>query len=199
MSQERLAEIAGTSQTTIDKIEHGRSQRSRFLPAVAKALGLDLDKIDPSLANIPQPNASAPFDAPQLSERKIPVYGVAVGGDDGRMKFNGERLDMVSSPEELRNVPDAYAVYVQGDSMFPAFKPGQLVMVHPHKAARPGHDVIVQLHPDDEGDAPDGYIKELVRQTPSAVVVRQYNPPMEIEFERQRVKSIHVVVMASRA
>ena len=198
MSQERLAEQAGTSQTTIDKIENNRSQRSRFLPAVARVLGLDIETIAPGVAAAPAPNASAPMPLPELPQRQIPVYGVAVGGDDGRMKFNGERLDMVGCPPELRAVPNAYAVYVAGDSMVPSFKPGQIAWVHPNRTARPGQDVIVQLHPEHDGEAPEGFIKELVKLTPSTVVVRQYNPPKDITFERQEVQSIHVVVFASR-
>lgn len=198
LTQVQLARLAGTTQTTIDKIENGRSQRSRFLPAVAKVLGLDLAEIDPTLAAIPAPNASAPVPAPQLSQRQIPVYGVAIGGDDGRMKFNGERLDMVGCPPQLTNVPNAYAVYVSGDSMVPSFKPGQLAWVNPHLTARPGDDVIVQLHPEQDGDAPEGFIKELVKRTPSRLVVRQYNPAGEIEFDQADVLSVHVVVFASR-
>lgn len=199
MSQERLAEQAGTSQTTIDKIENNRSQRSRFLPAVARVLGLDIETIAPGIAAAPTPNASAPMPTPELPQRQIPVYGVAVGGDDGRMKFNGERLDMVGCPPELRAVPNAYAVYVAGDSMVPSFKPGQIAWVHPTRTARPGQDVIVQLHPEHEDEAPEGFIKELVKVTPSTVVVRQYNPPKDITFGREEVKSIHVVVFSSRA
>lgn len=198
LSQERLAEQAGTSQTTIDKIENNRSQRSRFLPAVARVLGLDIETIAPGVAAAPAPNISAPMPAPELPQRQIPVYGVAVGGDDGRMKFNGERLDMVGCPPELRAVPNAYAVYVAGDSMVPSFKPGQIAWVHPNRTARPGQDVIVQLHPEQDGDAPEGFIKELVKLTPSTVVVRQYNPPKDITFGRDDVKSLHVVVFASR-
>lgn len=144
------------------------------------------------------PNASPPLPAPELPERQIPVYGVAVGGSDGRMKFNGERLDMVGCPPELKNAANAYAVYVTGDSMVPSFKPGQLAWVNPNLSARTGDDVIVQLRPADEAEAPEGFIKELVRRTPSQLIVKQYNPEMEIRFEMAEVLSVHVVVFASR-
>jgi transcriptional regulator with XRE-family HTH domain len=42
-SQVRLAEFAGVSQTTIDKIERGVTKQSRYLPNIARALRLDLD------------------------------------------------------------------------------------------------------------------------------------------------------------
>ncbi len=114
------------------------------------------------------------------------------------MKFNGERLDMVGSPPELRHVSNAYAVYVNGDSMVPSFKPGQIAWVNPHLTARAGDDVIVQIQPEHEGDAPEGFIKELVKRTPSKVVVKQYNPERTIEFDKDEVVSIHVVVFSSR-
>lgn len=142
-------------------------------------------------------NISAPFSAPELSKRKIPVYGVAVGGDDGRMKFNGERLDMVGCPPQLEDVRDAYAVYVAGDSMHPSFKSGHIAWVNPHLTAKTGDDVIVQLHAED-GEAPEGFIKELVRRTSSVLVVKQYNPAMEIKFAANEVLSVHVVVFSTR-
>lgn len=200
-SQEVLAERAGTSQSTIDRIEKGDFKRMpSALPAIAAALDIPLGDLNPAWSGRSdvRPNVSAPMPAPELPQRQIPVYGVAVGGDDGRMKFNGERLDMVGCPPELRAVPNAYAVYVAGDSMVPSFKPGQIAWVHPNRTARPGQDVIVQLHPEQDGDAPEGFIKELVKLTPSTVVVRQYNPPKDITFGRDDVKSLHVVVFASR-
>lgn len=204
LSQAQLAKRVGTTQPTIDRIERGLTKHSAYHIPIFAELDIPLSMLDPALAkllttlNETPPNASAPMPTPELPQRQIPVYGVAVGGDDGRMKFNGERLDMVGCPPELRAVPNAYAVYVAGDSMVPSFKPGQIAWVHPTRTARPGQDVIVQLHPEHEDEAPEGFIKELVKVTPSTVVVRQYNPPKDITFGREAVKSIHVVVFASR-
>ncbi|MDF2994476.1 MAG: c [Xanthobacteraceae bacterium] len=165
----------------------------------APASALVQDNVVPLRRQSPvKANISAPIPAPELPERQIPVYGVAVGGSDGRMKFNGERLDMVGCPPELKNAANAYAVYVTGDSMVPSFKPGQLAWVNPNLSARIGDDVIVQLRPHDEADAPEGFIKELVKRTPTKLIVKQYNPEMEISFEQAEVLSVHVVVFASR-
>ncbi len=204
LTQEELAERVGMKQTGIGSIEAGDVERPRKLLEISRALNvapeLLLGSKLPSFAlrDGIQPNASQPFDPPELPQRQIPVYGVAIGGDDGRMKFNGERLDMVGSPPELRHVSNAYAVYVNGDSMVPSFKPGQIAWVNPHLTARAGDDVIVQIQPEHEGDAPEGFIKELVKRTPSKVVVKQYNPERTIEFDKDEVVSIHVVVFSSR-
>jgi phage repressor protein C with HTH and peptisase S24 domain len=146
----------------------------------------------------PTPNASAPMPIPELSNRRLPVYGVAVGGSDGRMKFNGELLDMAGCPDMLNNVPNAYAVDVAGESMVPVYRPGMRVWINPNLYAKSGDEVIIQILPSDESEAPDGYIKELVKRTPSRVVVKQYNPEMEIEFDAATVVSLHVVVFSSR-
>jgi len=110
------------------------------------------------------------------------------------MEFNGQLLDTVVCPPSLENVPDAYAVWIVGESMVPRFKPGETAWVHPNRPARRGNDVVIQLNPDHEGDPPEGYVKEYVTQTPSRLIVKQYNPEKEIEFERHDVKSIHVII-----
>src|SRR5689334_2223485 len=45
MSQKELADRAGTSQATIEKIENGKSHRSRYLPVVFSVLGLPLGQL----------------------------------------------------------------------------------------------------------------------------------------------------------
>lgn len=204
LSQAELAERVGMRQTGIGSIEAGDVERPRKIIEIARALNVTPeallgDKLPTFAARHGiAPNASAPFPTPELPARLIPVYGVAVGGDDGRMKFNGERLDMVGCPPELRNVANAYAVNVSGESMVPSFKPGQIAWVNPNLSARPGDDVIVQIKPEDESEAPEGFIKELVKRTPSKLVVKQYNPARSIEFDHDEVLSVHVVVFASR-
>ncbi|MBU0565083.1 MAG: helix-turn-helix transcriptional regulator [Gammaproteobacteria bacterium] len=44
--QEKLAEMAGCSQTAIQKLTAGKTARSRFLPAIARALVIDLDWLE---------------------------------------------------------------------------------------------------------------------------------------------------------
>ncbi|KAB1076677.1 LexA family transcriptional regulator [Methylobacterium soli] len=131
--------------------------------------------------------------APQYGP-PLDVLGVVKGGDDGRLVYNGQVIETIPRPPILENVEDAYATYVAGDSMRPRFKEGEKVWVHPHRPARRGDDVVVQIHPEQEGDAPEGYIKEFVRYSGSMLVLYQHNPAGEIEIDRKLVKSIHVIV-----
>ena len=131
--------------------------------------------------------------APQYGP-PLDVLGVVKGGDDGRLVYNGQVIETIPRPPILENVENAYATYVAGDSMRPRFKEGEKVWVHPHRPARRGDDVVVQVHPEQEGDAPEGYIKEFVRYSGSMLVLYQHNPAGEIEIDRKLVKSVHVIV-----
>ncbi len=83
--------------------------------------------------------------------------------------------------------------------MYPAHREGSVLYVNPDRPASIGDDVVIELYSDSESDdlqhkSGKGYIKRLVRRTPTKIVVEQFNPPAEIEFERERVKSLHRVV-----
>lgn len=157
---------------------------------------------------IPLPSKSAPppseariegpISTPTVN-KMLPVLGEAVGGDDGRFIFNGQVMDYVACPPSLANVPNAYSVYVDGESMSPRYRPGETVYVHPNKPARRGDDVIVQIHPpSDDGSPPWGYIKEFVGWHGSKLVLHQYNPEKRIEFERNEVVSVHPIILSGK-
>ncbi|QIG68685.1 repressor protein C [Rhizobium phage RHph_TM3_3_14B] len=130
--------------------------------------------------------------------RMLPVLGEAVGGDDGQYTFNGQVLDYVACPPSLANVPNAYAVWIDGESMYPRYKSGELVYVHPGKPARRGDDVIVQIKPRDEHMPPRGFVKELVGFVGDKLVLKQYNPDTRIEFPRADVISIHPITFSGK-
>lgn len=130
--------------------------------------------------------------------RMLPVLGEAVGGDDGEYIFNGQVVDYIACPPSLVNVPDAYSVYVDGESMSPRYKPGETVYVHPRKPPRRGDDVIVQIRGRDESSPPRGFIKEFVGWAGSKLVLSQYNPVKRIDFERDDVVSVHLVVLSGK-
>lgn len=149
-----------------------------------------------------EPNAridtSIPIPFSVKPGRMIPVLGEAVGGSDGEYEFNGQVLDYIACPPSLANVPNAYGVYVDGESMSPRYRPGETVYVHPGKPARRGDDVIVQVAVPDDGRAPHGFIKEFVGWTNDELILRQYNPESKIKFERYKVVSVHPIVLAGK-
>ena len=92
---------------------------------------------------------------------------------------------------------DTADVYVDGESMFPRYKPGETAWVNPSRPARRGDDVIVQLHSEDEDGTPFGFIKEYVSKTATHLVLCQYNPQQEVRFLLEEVKSVHTIVQRS--
>ncbi|MEB2845883.1 LexA family transcriptional regulator [Endobacterium cereale] len=131
-------------------------------------------------------------------ERMIPVLGEAVGGIDGEYSFNGHILDYVACPPSLANVSNAYAVYIDGESMYPRYKSGETVYVHPTKPARRGDDVIIQIRPASEELPPLGYVKEFVGWTTTELVLKQHNPAIDVRFAREVVVSVHPIILAGK-
>lgn len=50
LSQRRLAELSGVSQQLISQIENNKNATTKELPALAKALNVRVDEIDPNYA-----------------------------------------------------------------------------------------------------------------------------------------------------
>jgi hypothetical protein len=124
------------------------------------------------------------------SERDLPVCGQPSGRGDEYV-FT-EALSLVPRPADLVSVRDAYAVYCHADTMAPRYRPGELLYIDPVRPVAPGDDVIVQLA---DGT---GFVRELVRQTARTVVCRQHNPPQEHTYPITRVRSVHLIIMATR-
>jgi SOS-response transcriptional repressor LexA len=124
--------------------------------------------------------------------KDLPIVGHVKGGlkDDALFFDNGTPVAYTYRPDDLRGVPEAYAVYVVGDSMSPRFKPGQLVFVNPSIPPRPGDDVVIQQ------TTQEVFIKELVRRTEKVIRTKQYNPGDTIDYPVGTVAAIHVVVFS---
>jgi phage repressor protein C with HTH and peptisase S24 domain len=123
-------------------------------------------------------------------DRDLPVCGQPSGRDD-EMVF-GNVLSLVPRPADLLSVRDAYAVYCHADTMQPRYRPGEMLYIDPIRPVAPGDDVIVQFT---DGT---GFIRELVAQTPRTLTCRQHNPPREHVYPIASVRSVHLVIMASR-
>lgn len=139
---------------------------------------------------------TVPFPALREMPKNVPVMGTAMGSlfND---KFEGievftDPIEYVRRPPSLMTVPDAYAIYVVGDSMYPMHSPGDLRFVHPHKQPRPGSTVIVQTR-HWEHDPGQAYIKIFRRRTATSIVLEQFNPPVTIEIPVKYVVSMHYV------
>lgn len=124
---------------------------------------------------------------------KIPLYGTAVGGEDGEFALNGNLLDHVFAPPSLSGIQKAYAVQISNDSMSPRYDDGDSVYVNPDRRVRKGDYVIAQIHVE-EHNPPLAYVKKLVRWTEKELILEQFNPPKELRFDGSQVASVHYVL-----
>ena len=125
----------------------------------------------------------------------IPVYGHALGGKDGEFILNGNQVSEVSAPPSLWHIPDAYAVYVVGESMEPRYFAGETVFVNPRLPISRGAFVVAQIS-NGNADEPYAVVKRFVSQDTRRMRLEQYNPKKRLEFSMSAVVAIHRIVMS---
>ena len=107
--------------------------------------------------------------------QQIPLIGFAEAGqqgffDDGGFPA-GAGWDLVEAP--TIHDEHAYALEVSGDSMEPAFGPGDILIVSPAASIRRGDRVVLKTR------AGEVMAKELLRQTATRIELKSLNPRHE--------------------
>lgn len=125
----------------------------------------------------------------------IPVYGNAMGGKDGEFILSGNQVSEVPAPPNLLHVPDAYAVYVVGDSMEPRYFAGETVFVNPRLPISRGAFVVAQISKGQEA-VPRAYVKRFVSQDSKRLRLEQFNPKKVLEFPISTIVALHRIVMS---
>lgn len=217
---DRALSLRATS--SADTIRNARRHMAipshKNLTALADALHLSVDQL--------LGRAAAPDDPPRVIEmtpapavgdvgrtfrsapQDLPVLGTALGhniefDEDGKTDIEvtifqpHEVLHHVARPPALAGNDAAYAIYVQGDSMFPAHKDGALRVVNPRVGVRVNDDVVVQLRAEDGAGGEEivsVLIKTLVKRSASFVELEQLNPHMRFRVPVARIAAIHRVM-----
>lgn len=123
----------------------------------------------------------------------IPLYGSAVGGIHGEFELNGSFLGHVTGPVSLKLIRGAYAVIVQGESMFPRYEDGETVFVNPHKRVKRGDYVVVQIQLEEAGPKL-AYVKRFESRNAEELVLSQLNPLDTLRFKESTVVSVHYIL-----
>ena len=215
LSQPQLAKLLGIRQQTLSNLENGLLKKPpsyilrlidvleidpRELPEI-KNLALQQARDQSSTNVVPltkiQPNVGnfvAEPPSPRRMPKDVPVYGTAVGGASGAFHLNGEVIDYLRRPPGVADVVGLFAVYVQGDSMWPRYEAGDPVYCHPKRPAKNGDDVVVELHGRD-GEPGDCFVKRLKNRTPTKLILGQFNPAdVEIEIDLGKVRNIYRII-----
>lgn len=150
LSQAALAEMVGTSQQTIDRIERGETQRSSFIPDIFAALGVPregrmptTDELQRDLSSFDVLKKPAPLLHPffiEISPDEMPVFVLAE--DERHLFVSPEPIQAMLRPPPLMKVRGAYALKLATDVMAPVYRRGEVALVHPFLEPRLGDDVI---------------------------------------------------------
>ena len=117
-----------------------------------------------------------------VGDRDLPIYAAAMGGD-GHIIVTFEAIDHVKRPTVLQNVRGGYGLLVLGDSMIPAYRPGDTLLVHPHLPPQRDTDCVFYHTPPAGGEA-EAIIKRLNGFNDRDWKLEQYNPPREFTEKR---------------
>lgn len=151
LTRSQFAAQVGVSPATASDWESGeiKNIEGRNLVRAAQVLRVsaeslfDEDPPDPKEKSLKANAMAAP--AFPVALARVPVVGTAQLGDDGYwVDFDypvGHGDGHALFPTNDRN---AFGLHVQGDSMRPRFKPGEVVIIEPNKRVESGHEVCVK-------------------------------------------------------
>lgn len=196
-SQSAFGDIFGVTPQAISQWENGKTEPSREnLEILAKKEGLNLNwllngEVDESTKvndTMPQPEAVTAYveasnsrvEAP-LGERDLPVFA-AVEAGDGDLMVSTDPVDYVERPWFLGEVKEGYGVIVTGESMIPAYDPGDIAIVNPKIDYLRGKVHVFTC--ESENSHFRAAIKLLVKVTDNEWVVEQYNPPKQYSLPK---------------
>ena len=189
LSPSGLAKRAGLDPTTFNRSKRITSDGHARWPStesVAKALAATGTGVETFVSLISDTNGAA---------QAVPLIGFAEAGsggyfDDGGFPV-GKGWDEIAFPAV--NDEHAYALEISGDSMLPAYRDGDVIIVSPAAPVRRGDRVVVRTK--------DGEVlaKELKRQTKNSIELRSLNSDHgERTLSTQDVVWIARIVWASQ-
>jgi phage repressor protein C with HTH and peptisase S24 domain len=167
LSASGLAKKAGLDPTTFNKSKRitpdGRA-RWPSTESVAKSLAATDTSVETFIALISE--------APRPITQAVPLIGFAEAGsrgyfDDGGFPV-GKGWDEIAFPSV--NDEHAYALEISGNSMEPAFRKGDVIVVSPAAPTRRGDRVVVKTK---DGEV---MVKQLARKTAKMIELHSLNP-----------------------
>lgn len=147
-SQAHLAELVGTTQSTIDRLEKSDSTRSRVGPEVAAVLGIRYPLVLGAAANTALERARTSV-AERENERASPKpmladLGVFYAEDrDSAVSIHAIAVDTEKRIKVLSAEKGAFGFIVPNYEMFPAYEAGDTALVHPTLTLVRGCDVLL--------------------------------------------------------
>lgn len=209
LTQTQLADLIGTSQPQVMRLENGqRKMTKEWAEKLAPHLAVNAQDLifAPGETNLggrvpatsgPDVAAGPPFTyrpPPQFFDGHdlLKIYASAEGGN-GTLILSTEPYEHLPRPHTLDGIPEAYGILIEGESMFPAFEPGDIAWVNPRLGPRKGTDVIL-YGIDDRTSETRATVKRLVSATEKDWSLQQWNPPKKFKLDRGIWRECHRVV-----
>lgn len=118
---------------------------------------------------------------PTFGNKNLPVMSAAMGGD-GHVIISFDPIEYIDRPSYLEHVPDAYGVYIVGESMHPAYRPSDIAYVHPRLPPAKDTDVVL-FHTPPVANA-ECIIKQLNGWDEKQWHLEQFRPALEFKVDR---------------
>ena len=170
--------------------------KSVRLSELASFLGTTVDYLitehESSLLAPPSPGAVGPPMALNAGRPDLAVYASAAGGPEGAWVLSGDAIAWIHRDQRLVGVRDAFACYVVGESMFPAYEHGNLLLVNPAVPPNAGDDCLLIQEASD--GARYALIKRLVRFNSTSWTVKQWNPDKTFSLPRKEWQRALLVI-----
>jgi phage repressor protein C with HTH and peptisase S24 domain len=197
LSASGLAKRAGLDSTAFNKSKRQSSDgRPRWpstesLAKIIEATGSSLDEF----LGLVEGKSAEPVGALPRQSSTVPLLGFAQAGAGGFFDDAGfpagQGWDLVELP--TRADDGSYALQVQGDSMLPLYRNGDVLIVRPGASVRRGDRVVVKTR---EGEV---MAKLLERQTSKSVELVSLNPDhLNREIALRDVEWVARIIWASQ-
>jgi phage repressor protein C with HTH and peptisase S24 domain len=166
LSASGLAKKSGLDPTTFNKSKRVTADGRERWPStesIAKALAATSSSID----NFVQLIGDAPRQA-----QSVPLLGFALAGNEGAFDDHGFPAGHIRAEMLLPSADDehAYALEISGDTMRPAYRDGDIIVVSPDTAIRRGDRVVVKT------TGGEMMIGELKRRTARTLELQSLDP-----------------------
>lgn len=194
---EKMGELVGASAQHIHSMETGkRAINQHWMERIAEALGCSPAEVMGWGDGMSEDQGRDLSPPAQPGYGPVPVYHAAMGGK-GEIIRSYDVIEYVPRIKPLLGVIDGYGMIMVGDSMVPAYCPGDTVFIHPYLHPLPGAAVLVVL--EDGKQEIRAMAKYLLAVGDKAIRVRQLNPEKVIEIPAKDVRQVQVIVGSQNA
>jgi transcriptional regulator with XRE-family HTH domain len=193
LTQQQVADHFGIKRVNVTQWESDTTRPDGYrLPDLARLLQVDEAEFRQV---IPETQRATIIPGRELVAQNgdtLPIFAGAKGGD-GHIMVSFDEVERVKMPSVLQGVKGGYGLLIDGESMVPAFYPGDTALVHPHLRPARGFNHVFYHSPPHTSEA-EAIIKELVNFTDRDWTLKQWNQAKEWKESRQVWRTCHRVV-----